>query len=983
MRRRRDGSDRHPLRRTGVWRGVLAASLLLSSAATGLATQAGAAVPAAAAAAAPAAAASLVKQVPYAATFKTKGQSMWGPGATAGPGRITTPLFHQSWNESGGFDEVTSVELCLPLVPCINFGDYGARFTASTSGHIGMSQSLNGLSGGTVGVDYPVTFGITGPADDSFAQGAPVTITTTAPTVAAGASISSVYPSFSSMSLDASFDFHASAEGEICVGGCVGGSIFDIDIPGSPASGSLLTLSASDLTLVQGLGLTHCFGAAENALFGTGSYANEGGFCENNGYMAFPDVKLGTTSVDGEDLFAGGHQEYMVLPISAVDWVGKLTSLPTGFPNLEATFDGTGVSYTTISDVLTGIMTEHQELTFEPSTNITLDLKMRVPYSVLDPDGNVVMSDRGTTVTFPLGHSLQLNPTRVLHITPTVSLAKTTITDRIYDRVRGSNRVEALSLTASIGGCCEIFDGIDVDLGPVWTDTQSLGGADLERVDNTWELGGFNTVTLAPFTVAPNPNPISAGSVPPVLPATEGASTSGVVAKLYDIDPAASTQSAAPVWTASVDWGDGTVTPGTVTGTGAAFQVEGAHTYAEVGTYRITTTVREVSNPAVHAVTIARADVRDAPLTVTSAPPLMTVLNVPTPEGAVVARFTDANPTSQASEFSATVNWGDTSQASVAQVASHPDGGFVVTAPSHTYALRGTPTVAVVIKSVDGSTVTAYPPTTTADAPIVATALSNSALTADGSRVLLWRGSGSAPLAHLKDSEPGARLTDYIASVSWGDGTTSAGVVKADPAGGFTVSGTHTYAPSALGLKQVTVDVAAVGIGPVNRPTGTSVGTGPAPGLAPGQQQWSKTRVVVPLLAYGFSSGGTFALGNRTAVASPAAPAVTNTFWGAGWAAANPTSGKSSSTFQGFVKNAAPNTRMPLTIPPVGTPRIITGRAPASVPSFMLVAVTPSITPFGAIGDVAGTRWAIMRTAAGYGPTPTTPGTGTVVALLP
>jgi hypothetical protein len=50
----------------------------------------------------------------------------------------------------------------------------------------------------------------------------------------------------------------------------------------------------------------------------------------------------------------------------------------------------------------------------------------------------------------------------------------------------------------------------------------------------------------------------------------------------------------------------------------------------------------------------------------------------------------------------------------------------------------------------------------------------------------------SGVVASFSDADPGGTVSDYSATIEWGDGTTSAGTVGTSGSG-FTVSGSHTY----------------------------------------------------------------------------------------------------------------------------------------------------------------------------------------------
>jgi hypothetical protein len=65
-------------------------------------------------------------------------------------------------------------------------------------------------------------------------------------------------------------------------------------------------------------------------------------------------------------------------------------------------------------------------------------------------------------------------------------------------------------------------------------------------------------------------------------------------------------------------------------------------------------------------------------------------------------------------------------------------------------------------------------------------------------------------LAHFTDADPSGAASDFAATVNWGDGLPpSAGTVVAGPGGGFSVTGSHTFARS--GSRRITVRVVDAG----------------------------------------------------------------------------------------------------------------------------------------------------------------------------
>src|SRR5439155_7735011 len=100
---------------------------------------------------------------------------------------------------------------------------------------------------------------------------------------------------------------------------------------------------------------------------------------------------------------------------------------------------------------------------------------------------------------------------------------------------------------------------------------------------------------------------ITASPIPIAL--TEGSAFSGMFATARDPgspDPASD-------FGATIDWGDGTTTAGTISGSAGNYTISGGHTYADEGTHRATVTAVENNTPnfsvsITDAVNVAEAD---------------------------------------------------------------------------------------------------------------------------------------------------------------------------------------------------------------------------------------------------------------------------------------------------------------------------------------------------------------------------------------
>jgi uncharacterized protein (TIGR03118 family) len=228
-------------------------------------------------------------------------------------------------------------------------------------------------------------------------------------------------------------------------------------------------------------------------------------------------------------------------------------------------------------------------------------------------------------------------------------------------------------------------------------------------IDGLWAImfgngsGGGDTSTLY-FTSGPNDEAngllgkINVASGTTIFPTattiqpTEGAAFSGAVAAFADSNGTGS-------YSASINWGDSTTSAGTVTSTGAGgLLVTGTHTYAEENAAALPVTVSLTDATDVTTATAnSTALVADAPLVGTAA---IFGPTIGAPFTGTVATFSDADPAGTASDYTATINWGDGSPTSAGVISG--TGPFAVTG-SHTYLSAGTFTVTVTINDVGGS----------------------------------------------------------------------------------------------------------------------------------------------------------------------------------------------------------------------------------------------------------------------------------------
>lgn len=289
--------------------------------------------------------------------------------------------------------------------------------------------------------------------------------------------------------------------------------------------------------------------------------------------------------------------------------------------------------------------------------------------------------------------------------------------------------------------------------------------------------------------------------------AVEGTAFSGPVATFSSPDNGP--------FTAAINWGDGTTT--SVSGSSisgspspAIFTVDGSHTYADEASDALSVVITDTSDSttatATGTATIADGDSLFAiGIGGTGQEGLIEATEGITFTG-TVAHFDNAlrtgYPGNSPSDFTATIDWGDgsTSTGTVGTV-SGSIGAYSV-AGSHVYAEEGRHTATVVLADDAPGTATG----TATDVVVVFDA----SLTATGTAVSATAGTEfTGAVANFSDANPSAPLSDFSASIDWGDGSSSAGNVAANGSGGFIVTGTHAY--TSAGTNPILVHIADVG----------------------------------------------------------------------------------------------------------------------------------------------------------------------------
>jgi hypothetical protein len=254
-------------------------------------------------------------------------------------------------------------------------------------------------------------------------------------------------------------------------------------------------------------------------------------------------------------------------------------------------------------------------------------------------------------------------------------------------------------------------------------------------------------------------------------------------------------------FSATIKWGDGATTSGTIVATPQAgtFAVQGAHIYTEEGSDIVRVTVTR-SNSTDHPAAIIETAFVSDPAVVPVGGLTFTAVQGAAPAAQLLATFTDPAGNESVSDYSARIAWGDTT-ITAGTVTFNPTGNdFLVTGgDDHIYTQPGTFTVAVTV-SHDAA----------ADATTMDTAsVSQPSVVAQGGFTYTNVEGGTAlneTVATFTDPAGPQPLNSYSATISWGDGTTTAGVISRMPGNPFTVVGSHSFADEGNGPIEVAIN---------------------------------------------------------------------------------------------------------------------------------------------------------------------------------
>ncbi len=261
---------------------------------------------------------------------------------------------------------------------------------------------------------------------------------------------------------------------------------------------------------------------------------------------------------------------------------------------------------------------------------------------------------------------------------------------------------------------------------------------------------------------------------------------------------------------ATIDWGDGTLTNGVVTGSNGSFAVLGDHTYTAGSDAPLPVTITVADVDGDQTTVVSSASVADAPLIADTPQAAATASALQAPTGTAmsltIGTFRDLAPNAMPAGESALIDWGDhhTSAGTVAWDGPAGSGQFCVVG-QHTYTHAGTFAVTATVTDTHGGASLLLHNTVTALAPLHPNSSSKttgSGITPLGGSGPLTLTPGNNPVAEGSNTAFSGILTDtdgngngrlYSGTITWADTNTTQPLYFASNDVGCTVtSPAHT-----------------------------------------------------------------------------------------------------------------------------------------------------------------------------------------------
>ncbi len=223
-----------------------------------------------------------------------------------------------------------------------------------------------------------------------------------------------------------------------------------------------------------------------------------------------------------------------------------------------------------------------------------------------------------------------------------------------------------------------------------------------------------------------------------------------------------------------IDWGDGQQNRGTLVPSGGIFQITAAHSFAKPGNYVASIKVSHVDG---YHVSVARS------VAVIDTAPEVTIQNITATKGlpfqAILATLIDDD---DLTDITAIIDWGDGRQSPGRVLRLAP--GIWNISQGHTYNSRGTFPISLTLTDRQGLTTT-----------FQSTAQVSHVVTVQGLASPIEGLEVDGLVGRFTSSSQFSQANQFIATVDWGDGTSSPGMIVGE-AGQFLVYGAHRYATS-------------------------------------------------------------------------------------------------------------------------------------------------------------------------------------------